>query len=166
MSVSEPFRSSNLQQWQIKDHKGNRLQVPVRAGFVLSQRSGKRHLLMSVNLMARQGRKTGKNCRKFFPFPSSPHPGSGWLHEGLLAASRRESSAAAHAHPGQQGGLWGHPMGCWLCQGIGDEAVAEAALHWRCALMAKVKAAVAETVRAKVSQRRKPNVHLGRCPLP
>lgn len=60
VSVSEPFRSSNLQQWQIKDHEGNRLQVPVRASFVLSQHSGKRHLLVSVNLMARQRRRQKK----------------------------------------------------------------------------------------------------------
>lgn len=111
VSVSEPFRSSNLQQWQIKDHEGNRLQVPVRAGFILSQHSGKRHLLTSVNLMARQMRKTEKNCHKFFPFPSNPHPGSGWLHKGLLASSRRESSVGACACPGVAGQIWGHPAG-------------------------------------------------------
>lgn len=111
VSVSEPFRSSNLQQWQIKDHEGNRLQVPVRAGFILSQHSGKRHLLTSVNLMARQMRKTEKNCHKFFPFPSNPHPGSEWLHKGLLASSRRESSVGACACPGVAGQIWGHPAG-------------------------------------------------------
>lgn len=106
---------------------------------------------MSFNLMARQGRKTAKNCHKFFPFPGSPHPSSRWLYEGFLAASRRESSVGAHAHPGVAGWIWGHPVGCWLCQGVGDEAAAEAASHWRCTLMAKAKAMVVETVKAKAS---------------
>lgn len=131
MSASEPFRSSNLQQWQIKDHQGNRLQVPVRAGFILSQHSGKRHLLMSVNLMARQRSKTEKNCQKFFPFPSNSHPSSGCLHKALMASSRRESSVGACACPGVAGQMSSCRKSVWLCQRMRVEAAAESAMHWR-----------------------------------
>lgn len=62
---------------------------------------------MSVNLMARQGRKAERNCRKFFPFPSSPHPGSGWLQDhGLMPAPARDSSGGARAHPGLSVPTW------------------------------------------------------------
>ena len=167
VSVSEPFRSSNPQQWQIKDHEGNRLQVPVRAGFVSSQHSGKRHLLMSVNLMARQGRKTEENRHKFFPFPSSLHPRSGWLREGVQASSRGSAVREPVPAPGRQSGSGVTLRGAgsateWSSR---DEAAAGAASHWGYALMAKAKAALAGTVRAKVSQRRKAKILLGRCPL-
>lgn len=114
MFASEPFRSSNLQQWQIKDHRGNRLQVPVGAGFILSQCSGKRHSLMSVNLMARQGRKNRKkNCHKFFPFPCSSWPGSERLQEGLLLLLGGEQWAACASLVA----VLGSPCGDHLCWG-------------------------------------------------